>query len=124
FPRADQFILRLRLRFLRLVGGRTRGCEGDRSDQNRPFSSEKRKFLGSNSRIGLLTENGRISQPKPRSPAGIQTPDSLVNSRLQKFLETRDFENGLCAPEFVPGPHVVRADHSGCLVGQIYTDYN
>jgi hypothetical protein len=43
---------------------------------------------------GLLTQNGRISKPKPSSPVGIRTSCNLVNKRLRKHLKTRDFENG------------------------------
>jgi hypothetical protein len=47
--------------------------------------------------LDVLTQNGRISQPKPRSPSRIQTAESLVNSRLQKSPETRHFNNGFYA---------------------------
>src|SRR2546429_9955484 len=36
----------------------------------REFSGEKRGLFESNSPQGLLTENGRISKPKPRSLVG------------------------------------------------------
>src|SRR6266849_9963738 len=40
-----------------------------------------------NSLLGLLTENGRISKPKTSSTSKIRTPDNPLNSRLQKPLK-------------------------------------
>jgi hypothetical protein len=46
---------------------------------------------GSNSLIGLLTENGRSSHPKPSSPVGIRTKTHWLTPALQKPFNLRHF---------------------------------
>ena len=53
-------------------------------------------WCASDSRGRVLTQNRRISQPKPSSPNGIQTKCNWVNRALRKPLKTSGFENGPC----------------------------